>query len=167
MKYLIYNNELEAQIRADKCFDDMQNKEGTTSYCDVIKHTADDLWAVVVDSRVEYLFTPQELIDSQNLDYTWFTIIPDTNPTGYKRITTKSTNIIKIGAGILRSIVVGNAGSGGNVITIYDNISAVAPVIQMFLNAQANEYQLNTSFNTGLTVKSSTGTAADFTVYYE
>ena len=102
-----------------------------------------------------------------DLTYDWFPVIPDTNPTGYKRITTKSTNIIKIGAGILRSIVVGNAGSGGNVITIYDNVSSVAPVIQMFLNAQANEYQLNTSFNTGLTVKSSTGTSADFTVYYE
>jgi len=167
MKYLIYTNEAQAQQRADECFSDMINVEGTTSYCDLIKHTADDLWAVVVDMRTSYLFTPQELLDAVELSYDWFPIIPDDNPTTFKRINTKTTNIIKIGSGILRSLVVGVAGSGGNTITIYDNTSAIAPIIQVFTNIQVDQYDLNVNFTTGLTVKSSLGTSADFTIYYE
>ncbi|CAB4202228.1 hypothetical protein UFOVP1373_1, partial [uncultured Caudovirales phage] len=30
MKYLIYTNESQAQLRNDKCFDDLINKNGTT-----------------------------------------------------------------------------------------------------------------------------------------
>jgi len=167
MKYLVYTNEAEAQLRADKCFDDLLNKEGTTAYCEVIKHTADDLWAVVIDTRVEYLFTAQELIDAVDLTYDWFPIIPDDNPTTFKRINTKTTNIIKIGSGILRSLVVGISGSGGNTITIYNNTSATAPVLQVFTNIQAGQYDLNVNFTTGLTVKSALGISADFTIYYE
>ena len=167
MKYLIYTNEAQAQQRADECFSDMINVEGTTSYCDLIKHTADDLWAVVVDMRTSYLFTPQELLDAVELSYDWFPIIPDDNPTTFKRINTKTTNIIKIGSGILRSLVVGVAGSGGNTITIYNNTSASVPIIQVFTNIQVDQYDLNVNFTTGLTVKSALGTSADFTVYYE
>jgi len=167
MKYLIYNNELEAQLRNQKCFDDLINKTGTTNYCDVIKHTADNLWAVVVDTRVDYLFTAQELIDAVDLTYDWFPVLPDDNPTTFKRINTKTTNILKIGSGILRSIVVGVSGSGGNTITIYNNTSATAPIIQVFTNIQADQYDLNVNFTTGLVVKSALGTSADLTVYYE
>lgn len=167
MKYLVYNNEIEAQLRADKCFDDLINKDGTTSYCEVVKHTADNLWAVVVDMRTSYLFTAQELIDAVDLTYDWFPLIPDDNATTFKRINTKTTNIIKIGSGILRSLVVGVSGSGGNTITIYNNTSAAAPVLQVFTNTQADQYDLNVNFTTGLTVKSALGTSADFTIYYE
>jgi len=167
MKYLIYSNEAQADLRNQKCFDDLINKEGTTSYCDIIKHTADDLWALAVDIRTSYLFTAQELLDAVDLTYDWFPIIPDDNPTTFKRISTKTTNILKIGSGILRSIVVGIAGSGGNTITIYNNTSASVPIIQVFTNIQAEQYDLNVNFTTGLTIKSSLGTSADLTVYYE
>lgn len=167
MKYLIYTNEIQANLRADKCFDDLINKDGTTSYCDVIKHTADDLWAVVVDNRTEYLFTPQELLDCVNLTYDWFPIIPDTDPTGYKRINTKSTNIIKTGAGILRKIVIGIAGTGGNKIVVYNNTTNTGSIIQQLSTSVIGEYDLNVDFTIGLTIVCSLGISSDFTVYYE
>lgn len=167
MKYLIYTNEAQAQQRADECFSDMINVEGTTSYCDLIKHTADDLWAVIVDTRTSYLFTAQELIDATELTYDWFPVIPDTNPTGYKRINTKSTNIIKIGSGIIRSLIVGIAGTNGNKIVIYDNTTNSGTVIQQISTSVIGEYDLNVEFTIGLTVVSTLGTSADFTIYYE
>ena len=167
MKYLIYTNEAQAQQRADECFSDMINVEGTTSYCDLIKHTADDLWAVVVDMRTSYLFTPQELLDAVELSYDWFPIIPDDNPTTFKRINTKSTNIIKIGSGIMRSLIVGIAGTNGNKIVIYDNTTNSGTVIQQISTSVIGEYDLNVEFTIGLTVVSTLGTSADFTIYYE
>ena len=167
MKYLIYTNEVQAQQRANECFSDMINVQGTTSYCDLIKHTADDLWAVVVDMRTSYLFTPQELLDAVELSYDWFPVIPDTNPTGYKRINTKSTNIIKIGSGIIRSLIVGIAGTTGNKIVIYDNTTNSGTIIQQISTSVVWEYDLNVEFTIGLTVVSTLGTSADFTIYYE
>lgn len=167
MKYLIYNNEVQAQLRADKCFDDLVNKTGTTNYCDVIKHTADDLWAVVVDMRTDYLFTAQELIDAVDLTYDWFPVIDDGSTVGYSRIKIKGTTEIKTGAGILRKVVIGIAGTTGNKLIIYDNTINSGVIIQQLSTAIVGEYDLNVAFTIGLTVVSTLGTSADFTVYYE
>jgi len=65
MKYLIYNNEEQAQLRADKCFNDLIHKEGTTSYC-IVKSMGNNSWGVVIDPRTEYLFTEQELLEAKD-----------------------------------------------------------------------------------------------------
>lgn len=168
MKYLIYTNEAQAQLRADQAFNDAQYTDViTTKYCDVIKHTADDLWAVVVDMRMSQLFTAQEISSAQELTYDWFPIIDDGNPLGYRRMNTKSTVLIKAGSGILRKIVIGIAGTSANKIICYDNLVAAAPIIQQVSGLIVGEYNLNAQFNNGLTVTSVTGTSADFTVYFE
>jgi hypothetical protein len=167
MKYLIFNNESQANLRSDKCFDDLINKDGTTSYCDVIKHTADDLWAVIIDNRTEYLFTPQELLDAVNLTYDWFPVIDDGSTVGYSRIKIKGTTVIKTGAGIIRKVIVGIAGSGGNKLILYANTINSGIIIQQLSTSIAGEYDLNVDFIIGLTVQNTIGTSADFTVYYE
>jgi hypothetical protein len=80
--------------------------------------------------------------------------------------TTAATTVVKYGAGTLQRIVIGNA--GGTAITLYDNTSAVAPVISVIDNPQTNipfvlEYHV--PFSTGLTV-ATTGTW-DYTLVYE
>lgn len=73
MKYLIYKTQLEAQQRCDKAFSDMNCQDvNTTAYAVPIKHTTQDLWAVPIDENYKYLFTDEEIENSQELTADWF-----------------------------------------------------------------------------------------------
>lgn len=81
-------------------------------------------------------------------------------------ITTASTNVLKLGPGTLRRIIINKA--AGTTITIYDNTSAASPIIGVIGNPANNnpltlDYDLD--FQTGLTIVT-TGTW-DLTVTYE
>jgi len=168
MKYLIYTNSIEAQNRADLVLEDMGGSdEQTNKYCDVIKHTADNLWAVVVDTRLAKYFTPTEIDSAIPLTYDWFPIIDDISAVGYRRISAKGTIVVKSSPGILREVIIGIAGTSNNKIIIYDNIVNSGAVIQQLSTAAIGEYSLNVNFNIGLTISNTLGTSADFTVYYE
>ena len=90
-----------------------------------------------------------------------------TNPTS-KHITTAATYVCKYGAGVLHRIIINNPETGTGM-TIYDNISATAPVIAVItLGSKAVapvSVEYGAPFSTGLTIVS-TGTW-DVTVVYE
>ena len=89
-----------------------------------------------------------------------------TNPTYYHISGDAATHVLKYGPGVLQKIMFNNT-SGTN-ITIYDNISAAAPIIGVITTASAalGEWTYNAPFNTGLTLVT-TGNSLDATIIYE
>jgi len=88
-----------------------------------------------------------------------------TRPT-YKNLSANATTVLKTGGGSLQSIVI-NAFGAGNTITIYDNTSAVAPVIATFVASADGVYTYNLDFQTGLTIVLSGGVASNVTIVYD
>lgn len=78
-------------------------------------------------------------------------------------ISTATTTVVKTGAGVLKSITVGETAAGA--ITVYDQTSAAVPIIAV-LKASVVEgtYEFNVGFATGLTIV--TAGASKITVSY-
>lgn len=85
------------------------------------------------------------------------------SPYLHQYISTATTTVVKSGGGVLKSITVGETAAGA--ITVYDNSAGSGTVIAV-LKASVAEgtYELNVSFNTGLTVV--TAGASKITVSY-
>ena len=79
-----------------------------------------------------------------------------------------ATTTIKSGAGVLKRVTVNTLGSALNTCTIYDNTAGSGTIIAVIDPTLARgifEYDL--VFNTGLTIVTATGTAADLTIVYQ
>lgn len=89
----------------------------------------------------------------------------------FVNLSTLATTVAKQGPGKLESIVVGTPGVGANVITIYDNNSAVAPIIAVCSGTAIAGSSFDfkgLNFFTGLTIAITGGTAAaNITVIYQ
>lgn len=86
---------------------------------------------------------------------------------GAVHITTNATTTVKTGQGMLHSITINTKGASANVATVYDNTAGsgtVLAVIDTTSGVQTLFYDV--VFQTGLTVVTATGTAADLTVAY-
>lgn len=86
----------------------------------------------------------------------------------YKNINTNTTTVVKSGPGVLKRIVVNKDGNTSNTCTIYDNTSGTGTIIGTIdpVNAQI-VFEYDVVFNTGLTIVTATGTAADLTIVYQ
>lgn len=85
----------------------------------------------------------------------------------YNHISTSTTTLVKTGAGNLRSITVNSKGTVASTITVYDAITAVAPVIAVIdsLNLSGT-FEYDIAFSTGLTIVTTGTVAPDITVSY-
>jgi len=79
------------------------------------------------------------------------------------------TVTLKTGAGVLRKVIVGNAGKSGATVTFYDNTAGSGTVIAVLNTSNIlGQMEFDIAFSTGLTyVTSATTPAASFTVTYE
>lgn len=90
-----------------------------------------------------------------------------TAPAAGVRISTNSTvNGIKTGAGSFEKVCVGVAGSGSNVLTLYDNTTATGTVLAVIDTQVSRCLEYNLRFATGLSAILGTGTAADLILTY-
>jgi len=86
--------------------------------------------------------------------------------TRYTNITTATTTVLKLAAGVLHRIVIGNP---AGTVTVYDNTTNAAPVIFTFdLTgvASATVLDFDVDFNTGLTIVTSSA-SVNLTAIYE
>lgn len=107
---------------------------------------------------------------------------PDQNPPGsaptltgggysYLHIAAgQATTVVKPSSGILHAIIFGGAATATNVTTLYDNTAASGtiigiPVATAVTFPVSEIYDL--SFNTGLTISTTTANGADMTVVYK
>ena len=86
----------------------------------------------------------------------------------FANINTNTTTTVKSGAGVLKRIVVNKIGTSSNTCTIYDNTTAAGTIIGKIdpLHTQM-VFEYDVVFNTGLTIVTATGTAADLTIVYQ
>jgi len=94
----------------------------------------------------------------------------ETSPISYHQSGTTASVVLKHGAGILRTIIIGNV-TNNSVITLYDNTAASGTVIFSTgsMGAQTQPYSVNFSalpFNNGLTLVISTANS-NATIIYE
>lgn len=90
------------------------------------------------------------------------------NGYSFHRSASNATTTIKSGAGVLKRVTVNTLGSALNTCTIYDNTAGsgtIIAVIDPTLARGTFEYDL--VFNTGLTIVTHTGIAADLTIVYQ
>jgi hypothetical protein len=88
---------------------------------------------------------------------------------GYRNVTLNTTTVVKSSPGFLHAIVIGNPGSTGDVITIYDNNAASGTkiaTITTIANGPPAVLRINVPFVNGLTVVTATGVAFDLTFIY-
>ena len=85
------------------------------------------------------------------------------------RDSANNTLTIKSGAGTLHAIQINTKGASANTITIYNNTTASGTPIAIIdgTGASGFYFEYDKYCSTGITVKSATGTAADFTVIYK
>lgn len=86
----------------------------------------------------------------------------------YSHITTNASTQVYTGIGSLHGISINTKGASANTITVYDDTDCstvpVMGVIDSTSNVQTLIYDIG--FNTGLCIKTATGTAPDLTVIY-
>ena len=86
----------------------------------------------------------------------------------FANINTNTTTTVKSGAGVLKRIVVNKMGTSSNTCTIYDNTTATGTIIGTIDPVHAQMvFEYDVVFNTGLTIVTATGTAADLTIVYQ
>ena len=86
----------------------------------------------------------------------------------YKNINTNTTTTVKSGSGVLKRIVVNKVGASSNTCTIYDNTSGTGTIIGTIDPVHTQiVFEYDVVFNTGLTIVTATGTAADLTIVYQ
>ena len=84
-------------------------------------------------------------------------------PYNYQYISTATTTTVKSGAGVLKSITIGETAAGA--ITIYDNTAASGTVIGVLKASHAEQtLDFSVAFSTGLTIV--TAGASKLTVSY-
>ena len=83
----------------------------------------------------------------------------------YLNITSNTTTIVKAASGVLVGIIIGTAGTATTA-TLYDNISASAPIIATLSTTIQNTINFKCIFNTALTIVTAGTTAANITVIY-
>lgn len=85
----------------------------------------------------------------------------------YKNISTNATTVVKIGSGVLHSIIINDAGVSANTATVYDNTAGSGTVIATIDTVTTGgTLDYGCDFSTGLTIVTATGTAANITVIY-
>lgn len=90
------------------------------------------------------------------------------NTNSFSNINTNTTSTVKSGAGVLKRIVVNKVGSSSNTCTIYDNTTAAGTIIGTIDPVHTQMvFEYDVVFNTGLTIVTATGTAADLTIVYQ
>ena len=90
------------------------------------------------------------------------------NTNSFSNINTNTTSTVKSGAGVLKRIVVNKVGALLNTCTIYDNTSGTGTIIATIdLVHTQMVFEYDVVFNTGLTIVTATGTAADLTIVYQ
>ena len=90
------------------------------------------------------------------------------NTNSFYNINTNTTSTVKSGAGVLKRIVVNKIGSSSNTCTIYDNTTAAGTIIGTIDPVHTQMvFEYDVVFNTGLTIVTATGTAADLTIVYQ
>ena len=90
------------------------------------------------------------------------------NTNSFSNINTNTTTTVKSGAGVLKRIVVNKVGALLNTCTIYDNTTATGTIIGTIdLVHTQMVFEYDVVFNTGLTIVTATGTAADLTIVYQ
>jgi hypothetical protein len=86
----------------------------------------------------------------------------------YENINTNTTTTVKSGSGVLKRIVVNKVGASSNTCTIYDNTSGTGTIIATIDPVHTQiVFEYDVVFNTGLTIVTATGTAADLTIVYQ
>lgn len=86
----------------------------------------------------------------------------------FANINTNTTTTVKSGAGVLKRIVVNKMGTSSNTCTIYDNTSGTGTIIATIDPVHTQMvFEYDVVFNTGLTIVTATGTAADLTIVYQ
>jgi len=86
----------------------------------------------------------------------------------YENINTNTTTTVKSGSGVLKRIVVNKVGGASNTCTIYDNTTATGTIIGTIDPVHTQMvFEYDVVFNTGLTIVTATGTAADLTIVYQ
>ena len=86
----------------------------------------------------------------------------------FANINTNTTTTVKSGAGVLKRIVVNKIGTSSNTCTIYDNTTAAGTIIGTIDPVHTQMvFEYDVVFNTGLTIVTATGTAADLTIVYQ
>ena len=86
----------------------------------------------------------------------------------YENINTNTTTTVKSGSGVLKRIVVNKVGASSNTCTIYDNTSGTGTIIATIDPVHTQMvFEYDVVFNTGLTIVTATGTAADLTIVYQ
>lgn len=90
------------------------------------------------------------------------------NTNSFSNINTNTTTTVKSGSGVLKRIVVNIAGASSNTCTIYDNTSGTGTIIATIDPVHTQiVFEYDVVFNTGLTIVTATGTAADLTIVYQ
>ena len=89
------------------------------------------------------------------------------NTNSFSNINTNTTTTVKSGAGVLKRIVVNQVGALSNTCTIYDNTTATGTIIGTIEPHVHMVFEYAVVFNTGLTIVTATGTAADLTIVYQ
>jgi len=90
------------------------------------------------------------------------------NTNSFSNINTNTTSTVKSGAGVLKRIVVNKIGTSSNTCTIYDNTSGTGTIIATIDPVHTQMvFEYDVVFNTGLTIVTATGTAADLTIVYQ
>ena len=89
------------------------------------------------------------------------------NTNSFSNINTNTTTTVKSGAGVLKRIVVNKVGTLLNTCTIYDNTTATGTIIGTIEPHTHMVFEYDVVFNTGLTIVTATGTAADLTIVYQ
>lgn len=86
----------------------------------------------------------------------------------YANITTSASTVIKAAPGTLHTVVFNNAGSGGWTYQIFDAVTCVSPAIACATACAApaagTVLHFDLQANTGICVKTATGSAGDLTV---
>lgn len=90
------------------------------------------------------------------------------NTNSFSNINTNTTTVVKSGSGVLKRIVVNKVGGASNTCTIYNNTSGTGTIIATIDPVHTQMvFEYDVVFNTGLTIVTATGTAADLTIVYQ
>lgn len=86
----------------------------------------------------------------------------------YSHISTNTNTQVKIGVGMIHTLMLGKIGTSGEAATLYDNTACSGPVISVvdLAGQDAKSVIYDLLFNTGLCVTTGGGGAADITVTY-
>jgi hypothetical protein len=90
------------------------------------------------------------------------------NGYSFHRSASNATTTIKSGAGVLKRVTVNTLGSALNTCTIYDNTAGSGTIIAVIDPTLARgTFEYDVVFNTGLTIVTAIGSAADLTIVYQ